>query len=108
MSSEIARGTDRAFIAFVCMGCNASDGVEVTEAVRAVVRTCPHGVVAESQCILGGSPCAMRSSGEGVITAVQASSPDGELVGPPRIGGPLATNADLLEFCLWLESGSWS
>jgi hypothetical protein len=106
MSHETSRGTDRAFVAFVCRGCNASDGVDVTEAVRSVVRHCPLGMLAESQCIGGGSPCAMRAGGEGVIVAVQPTSPD-EL-GRPRICGPLATNADLTEFCLWLESGSWS
>jgi hypothetical protein len=77
VSHETDRGTDRAFIAFVCR---------------------------ESQCSLGGSPCAMRTSGGGVIVAVQPTSPD-EL-DRPRICGPLATNADLTEFCFWLEGGS--
>jgi hypothetical protein len=64
--------------------------------------------MAASQCILGGSPCGMCNSGEGVIVAVQPSSPGHVAVGHPRICGPLTTNADLTEFCFWLESGSWS
>jgi hypothetical protein len=108
MSSETARGTDRAFIAFVCTGCNASDGVDVMEAVRAVIRNCPLGVLVESRCIVGGSPCAMLLGGEGVIAAVQPGSPDEMPVSHPRICGPFVTNADLMEFCFWLESGSWS
>ena len=108
MSSKTGRGTDRAFIAFVCGGCGQSDSVNVPEAVRAVIRNCPLGVLAESQCILGGSPCGMRTSGEGVIVAVQPSSPDELPVGGPQIRGPIATNADLIEFCFWLESGWWS
>jgi hypothetical protein len=108
MPSETSRGTDRAFITFVCKGCNPIDGVDVAEAVRAVVRHCSFGVLAESPCILGGDPCGMHTTGEGVIVAVQPSTPGHQAIGPPRIRGPLATNADVTEFCFWLESGAWS
>jgi hypothetical protein len=105
MTSRTSRGTDRAFIAFVCGGCTMSDGVNVMEAVVAVIRNCPLGVLAESQCILGGSPCDMRTSGGGVVVAVQPLSPDELPVGGPHIRGPIATNEDLIDFCSWLESG---
>jgi hypothetical protein len=108
MPSENSRGTDRAFIAFVCKGCNARDRVDVTEGVRAVVRHCSFGVLAESECILGEVACGMQTSGNGVIVAVQPTSPDYRATGRPLIRGPLATNAELTEFCFWLESGSWS
>jgi hypothetical protein len=108
MPSENSRGTDRAFIAFVCKGCNARHRVDVTEGVRAVVRHCSFGVLAESDCILGEVACGMQTSGKGVIVALQPTSPDYRATSRPLIRGPLATNADLTEFCFWLESGSWS
>jgi hypothetical protein len=103
----MGRGTDRAFVAFVCRGCTASDGVDVTDAVGAVVRACPLGVMAESQCILGGSPCTMRFGREGVIVAVQPLSPDAPSLARPQVRGPLVTKEDLKEFCSWLKGGSW-
>jgi hypothetical protein len=107
MSYETSRGTERAFVAFVCRSCPTRDHVDVVNAVRAVVRHCPLGVLAESKCILGGSPCAMSVDGDGVIVAVQPSM-DEVPVGRALVRGPLTTNADLTEFCFWLESGMWS
>lgn len=106
MSHATSRSTNtnRGFVAFVCQGCKARDGVDLMAAVRSVIRHCPAGILAESPCILGDSPCTMHTRGEGVIVAVQRSSSDQrELI--PQICGPIATNADLTEFCFWLESG---
>jgi len=98
------------FTAALCSGaaCGPDPDLPVLEALRGVVRRCPHGVLAVAGCVLGSGICQWRSTGAesgGAVVVVQPCGPDRDPAGHAVAVGPLRVPLEVAELCDWLERG---
>ncbi|MGY4711288.1 hypothetical protein ACXDF8_17270 [Mycolicibacterium sp. CBM1] len=102
----MSRHTSRAFTVVLCDGCAGGVDHSWVDALRAVVRACPHGMLVTTTCLLGSGFCATRPGG-GVIAMLQPCTADRRPAGPARWVGPIVDAADLTELCDWIMHGRW-
>lgn len=99
------------FTAVLCAadGCCRDTGLDVTGALRATTRRCPHGVLVLAGCVLGPVLClTCGPSGDGPpgsYVVVQPCAHDRRPTGSAVRVGPLRTAADVAALSDWLEHG---
>jgi hypothetical protein len=94
----------------VCDGCPTGPGqpgsAAVIDALRGVVRGCPHGMLVTVSCLLGPVLCSGRT-GPGVVAAVQPCTADRKPIGRAHFVGPMDDPADPGRLRAWVHGGRW-
>lgn len=90
------------FTAVVCGAAGCDDGA-VLDALRAVVRSSPQGVLVRSGCTLGPVACRLRVPG--ALVLVQPCDARGAPAGAAVRVGPLVTDHDRRTVARWLGGG---
>jgi hypothetical protein len=75
--------------------------------LRDVVRRCPHGVLATTECLLGPITCAARPADGGAMLLLQPCSVERSPSGPTQWVGPILGLADVHLVCSWIAEGDW-
>ncbi len=75
--------------------------------LRAVVRSCPHGVLVVTRCLMGRFGCATRGSDRGVVLLLQPCTTDRVPVSALQWAGPIHTEAEADTVCRWISAGRW-
>ncbi|MFJ1535429.1 hypothetical protein ACIOFV_44865 [Streptomyces mirabilis] len=102
MSDAVRGPRARPFTLVVCGACDAAATGRVRDALRRVVRGCPHAVMVSTGCLEKVLHC---RSGRGVYAAVQPCAVDRRPTGAIVRLGPLVTEADAEEVGSWLRAG---
>ncbi|MDY6995212.1 MAG: hypothetical protein SW019_01365 [Actinomycetota bacterium] len=101
------RFTHNPFTVAVCTACDT----EVTEVVipklRTVIRSCPHGVLVVTRCMLGSATCAARTSEKEMMLILQPCTVDRVPVSSVQWVGPVCDGADADTVCAWIAAGTW-
>ncbi|CAM5561235.1 hypothetical protein SALBM311S_01308 [Streptomyces alboniger] len=102
MSGAVRDPWARPFTLVVCGACDAALAGRLREALRRVVRGCPHAVMVSTGCLETVLHC---RSGRGLYAAVQPCAVDRRPTGAVVRLGPLATDADAEAVGEWLRAG---
>lgn len=101
------RPTSRPFTVAVCMQCGAEPELAVLSELRAMIRRCPHAVLATTACLRGPLRCQAHSHGRGVMVIMQPCAVDRTPLGGTCWIGPIRDDDDLRAVRTWLEEGRW-
>ena len=115
MSSQTEEGFDmpdrystrRPFTVAVCMRCSAEPEPLIMELLRGAIRRCPHGILVETQCLLGELTCATRYPSRRPMLLLQPCTVDRVPTAAVVWIGPIDTDTDAKEVCQWVASGQW-
>jgi hypothetical protein len=101
------------FTLAVCQGQGCAAGPEhgpLERALSDTTRTCPHGVMVVTGCLMG--PLLCRSCGPsatpdaGRLAVIQPCHASRAPSGPAVLAGPIRDDADASDLCAWLRAGA--
>jgi hypothetical protein len=101
------RPVTQPFTLAVCSACESDLRPELLDLLRAVIRRCPHGVLAVTECLLGAVTCATRAAGEGAMLVLQPCSVERAPTAPVLWLGPINSLDDAQLICSWIARGDW-
>jgi hypothetical protein len=101
------RPTTRPFTVAICTACRSDVSSQLLDMLRDVVRRCPHGVLATTECLLGQITCATRPADVGAMLLLQPCSVERTPNAPTHWVGPIAGLADAHLVCSWIAEGDW-
>ena len=99
--------TMRPFTVALCAACDGQRPQSLLPRLRNVVVNCPHGVLIETQCLLGELACAGSGSLRGQVLLIQPCNTDRVPVAAVQWIGPVRTEADVESACAWIAGGKW-
>jgi hypothetical protein len=100
--------TRNPFTVVVCTACASDAGAAAAlDALKATVRSCPHGMLVTTGCLLGRQACT-RSAAGGVTVVLQPCGTDRRPEGSARWLGPVEGATDVRAVCRWIERGDWN
>jgi hypothetical protein len=99
------RFTHRPFTVAVCTACDGETFLMAR--LREMVRSCPHGMLVATRCLLGEFTCATRGS-RGAMLLLQPCTTDRVPTAAIHWLGPIRTESDAAEACAWISDGVWA
>ena len=99
--------TSRPFTVILCTTCTAKPGLGLLETLRAAVRSCEHGVLVTTACLLRPLTCAAHPHRAGAMVILQPCSVDRGPSGPAHWIGPINDTNDTRAVRDWLQRGQW-
>jgi len=92
-------------------GCTGPDRGRLEQALSEATRTCPHGVMVVTGCLMGPTLChscgPASSPTAGRLAVIQPCHPWRTPSGPAVLAGPIH-DGDAADLCAWLHSGDLS
>jgi hypothetical protein len=101
------RPTARPFTVAVCTICESDVSSYLLDMLKDVIRRCPHGVLATTECLLGRFTCATRPTGLGAMLVLQPCSVERDPDAQAQWVGPIVGLADVHLVCSWIAEGHW-
>lgn len=96
------------FTVALCVHCPSSEpGSPLFGMLRNVVRSCPHGILVSTQCLLGTFTCATRGGDLDPVLVLQPCSAERVPNAAAIWIGPIATESDTRDACDWIAAGQW-
>jgi hypothetical protein len=95
------------FTLAVCTVCGPDVTPQLLDMLRDVVRRCPHGVLAMTECLLGRITCATRPGSEGAMLLLQLCSAERTPTAPARWLGPVLSLTDAQRIGSWIARCGW-
>lgn len=99
--------TRNPFTVVVCTACASDGGSAALDALKATVRSCPHGMLVTTGCLLERQACTGSAPG-GVTVVLQPCGTDRRPEGPARWLGPVEGAKEVRAVCRWIERGDWN
>jgi hypothetical protein len=93
--------TGHPFTVAICTSCAAEPPERLLPMLRASIRSCPHGMLVTTGCLLGRLTCATRPSQQGVLLLLQPCSTQRIPTGPAQWMGPVNDTEDARALCDW-------
>lgn len=106
MSAE-RQFTVRPFTVAVCTPCGGQISSSLLSGLRAVIGNCPHGVLVQTQCLLGGFACSGARPVRGQVLLLQPCNTERVPIAAVHWIGPVRTEADAESACAWIAGGKW-
>lgn len=106
MSAE-RRVTVRPFTVAVCAPCGEQAPSSLLAGLRDVIGNCPHGVLIQTQCLLGRLACSAARPVRGQVLLLQPCNTERVPTAAVRWIGPVRTAADVESACAWIAGGRW-
>ncbi|MGW0159796.1 hypothetical protein ACWDUN_10785 [Mycobacterium sp. NPDC003323] len=101
------RFTTRPFTVAVCAPCAGDVDAALLSHLRDVIAGCPHGVLVQSRCLLGGFTCSTAGAARGHVLLLQPCNTQRVPTAAVRWIGPVRTEADIATACAWIGNGRW-
>lgn len=98
--------TLRPFTVAVCGPCGGQVSSALLSGLREVIRNCPHGVLVQTQCLLGELTCTARPV-RGQVVLLQPCNTERVPTAAVHWIGPVRTDADVTSSCAWIAGGQW-
>lgn len=98
--------TLRPFTVAVCGPCGGQVSSALLSGLCEVVRNCPHGVLIQTQCLLGDLACSARPV-RGQVLLLQPCNTQRVPTAAVHWIGPVHTEADVTSACTWIAGGRW-
>ena len=105
--------TDTPFTVAVCTACETGITAMMVPKLRKVVRSCPHGVMVVTTCLMGNFTCGAKplggsgASDPDVMLVLQPCTRDRVPVSFSRWIGPVRDEVDADAVCAWIAAGDW-
>lgn len=99
--------TYRPFTVAVCRRCTAEQEPLIMTLLRRLVRRSPHGVLVQTQCLVGEFTCATMHPSRSPIMVLQPCTVDRTPSAAMVWVGPIETDADARVACRWVAAGGW-
>ena len=99
--------TMRPFTVAVCGPCGEQVSSALLSSLCEVIRNCPHGVLIQTQCLLGELTCSGARSARGQVLLLQPCNTERVPTAAVHWIGPVRTEADVECACAWIACGKW-
>lgn len=99
--------TMRPFTVAVCASCGGKPSSALMSGLRDVIGNCPHGVLIQTQCLLGELACSGVRPAGGQVLLLQPCNTDRVPTAAGHWIGPVRTEADVESACAWIAGGKW-
>lgn len=99
--------TMRPFTVAVCAPCGGKLSSTLLSGLRDVIGNCPHGVLIQTQCLLGKLACSGAHPARGQVLLLQPCNTDRVPTAAVHWIGPVRTEADIECACAWIACGKW-
>ncbi|MGK2855321.1 MAG: hypothetical protein ACSLE3_14655 [Microbacteriaceae bacterium] len=98
--------TMRPFTVAMCGPCGGPPSSSLMSSLREIISNCPHGVLIQTQCLLGELACSARPI-RGQILLLQPCNTERVPTAAVHWIGPVQTEADVTSACAWIAGGRW-
>ncbi|MDF2583947.1 MAG: hypothetical protein K0R33_2590 [Mycobacterium sp.] len=99
--------TMRPFTVAVCAPCAGKLSSALMAGLRDVIGNCPHGVLIQTQCLLGELTCTRMRPARGQVLLLQPCNTQRVPTAAVHWIGPVRTQADVESACAWIAGGKW-
>lgn len=98
--------TTRPFTVAMCAPCGGRLSSSLMLGLRELIGCCPHGVLVQTQCLLGELACSARPV-RGQVLLLQPCNTERVPTAAVHWIGPMQTEADVAAACAWIAAGTW-